>query len=166
MTAKRRDKAKDRAVPIPKWWLEQANDKLADREWTQVQLVDAAQRLRPSIDEASIDRGSISRLLRGERTTWALSEVVRRVLDLPPFEFFAVDGDEAWRIVRLQRDYRKQRDSTSHREGEALRELERLEDEIGVSSLSGSRDVVETINVSSGGTRKRSRAGGGRSRAG
>lgn len=144
-------------MPIPHWWLTQANDKLSHRDMTQQALVDAALRLRPAVEDASIDKGSVSRLLRGERTTWALAEAIRRVLDLPPFEFFAVDGDEAWRIVRLQQEYRKRRDVSASAAPDPERDLAAIETEIG---LSDHPSVVQANDVPSGGKRKNSAEAG------
>ena len=163
MAAKRRDKSKDRTVPIPQWWLTQAASKLAHRGWTQSHLVEEAKALRPPVEDASIDKGSVSRLLRGERTTSALAEAVRRVLDLPPFEFFAADGDEAWLLVRVQSEHRKRRGSRSPASVDPIRDLEHLEGELEQHfGIDGQVDVVQRDDVSSGGQRKVQREGSGR----
>jgi hypothetical protein len=155
MTDRRRDKSKDRPVPIPAWWLIQANDKLAHRRWTQAKLVEEAIRLRPPVEDASIDKGSVSRLLSGVRTTWALAEAIRRVLDLPPFEFIAADGDEAWRMARLQQENRSRRGSRTPEQGDAHQELQQLERELqGGGHLRRGEIVLQASDVPSGGKRK------------
>jgi hypothetical protein len=151
-------------VSIPPWWLKLATREKARAGWTGPALIEAIGKLEPRSD-ASADEPSLSRFFRGQITTIELADALRRVMDLPPFAFFADDEEEAWRLQSARDLYRQERRTRRTRSDSGpIREIEK---EASTAGLTESDAVVLSPRDPSGETRKEfGGSGRGRRRGG